>query len=254
MGNWLVFAFLFYLGSSFGWVLELFYRRFISKANPERKWINPGFLVGPCLPLYGMGLCILYMLSVAEASLSSAIPSDVLRIALLVVSMCVSMTLLELLIGVVCLKGFHLRLWDYRDQPGNFKGLICPLFSFYWTVLGVLYYVAVHPHVEHMVQWLSENLQFSFFVGMFFGFFFVDLAYSANIVVKIKRFAYENDVVVRYEQLKAYIRSVRDERKLKVRFLLPLQTDSPFTDNLKSFREHLERKMDLEFVFHRKKH
>ena len=28
-----------------GWVLELFFRRFISGNNPERKWINPGFMV-----------------------------------------------------------------------------------------------------------------------------------------------------------------------------------------------------------------
>jgi len=42
-----------------GWVLELFYRKMIS----ERKWINPGFLVGPYLPLYGFGLCTVYLLS-----------------------------------------------------------------------------------------------------------------------------------------------------------------------------------------------
>ena len=33
----LVFAFLFFVGSVFGWVLELFFRRFFSKNNPERK-------------------------------------------------------------------------------------------------------------------------------------------------------------------------------------------------------------------------
>ena len=38
-------AYLFFLGSTYGWVLELFFRRFFSKANPEHKWINPGFCV-----------------------------------------------------------------------------------------------------------------------------------------------------------------------------------------------------------------
>ncbi|MGN0035225.1 MAG: hypothetical protein ACI364_05820 [Coriobacteriales bacterium] len=33
--------------------MELFFRRFISSNNPQRKWINPGFLAGPYLPLYG---------------------------------------------------------------------------------------------------------------------------------------------------------------------------------------------------------
>ena len=47
MNTFLKLAFLFYIGSSLGWVLELFFRRFISGNNPERKWINPGFMVGP---------------------------------------------------------------------------------------------------------------------------------------------------------------------------------------------------------------
>ena len=61
MNTFLKLAFLFYIGSSLGWVLELFFRRFISGNNPERKWINPGFMVGPYVPLYGTGLCILYL-------------------------------------------------------------------------------------------------------------------------------------------------------------------------------------------------
>ena len=63
MNLFLKLAYLFFIGSVLGWVLELFYRRFISGANPERKWINPGFCVGPYVPLYGSGLCILYLLA-----------------------------------------------------------------------------------------------------------------------------------------------------------------------------------------------
>ena len=44
-------SFLFIIGGSLGWVLELFYRRMA-----HGKWINPGCLVGPCLPLYGIGV------------------------------------------------------------------------------------------------------------------------------------------------------------------------------------------------------
>ena len=52
-------AFLFFIGSTLGWALELFFRRFIS----SKKWINPGFLTGPYLPIYGFGLCALYLIS-----------------------------------------------------------------------------------------------------------------------------------------------------------------------------------------------
>ena len=56
MNIFLSLAFLFFVGSTFGWVLELLFRRFFSSNNPERKWIDPGFCVGPDLPLYGSGL------------------------------------------------------------------------------------------------------------------------------------------------------------------------------------------------------
>ena len=63
----LILDFLFFIGSVSGWVIELFFRRFISLANPERKWINPGFCTGPYLPLYGFGLCILYLIASLES-------------------------------------------------------------------------------------------------------------------------------------------------------------------------------------------
>ena len=55
----LIVLYLFFFGAVGGWVLELLFRRFFSGANPERKWLNPGFLFGPCLPLYGFGTVLL---------------------------------------------------------------------------------------------------------------------------------------------------------------------------------------------------
>lgn len=60
MNLFLTIAFLFFIGSMAGWVIEVVFRRFFSSANPERKWINPGFLSGPYLPLYGFSLCVLF--------------------------------------------------------------------------------------------------------------------------------------------------------------------------------------------------
>lgn len=56
-------AYLFFLGSLAGWVMEVLFRKFFSDSNPEHKWINPGFCVGPYVPLYGFGLCFLYLLA-----------------------------------------------------------------------------------------------------------------------------------------------------------------------------------------------
>ena len=67
----LEYLFIFLTGATLGWCLELIYRRYFGLA---RKWINPGFLSGPYLPLYGTGMCLLYIV----CSIQMALP---LRIA-----------------------------------------------------------------------------------------------------------------------------------------------------------------------------
>ena len=90
MSIFLTLAFLFFMGSVLGWVLELFLRRFFSRANPERKWINPGFLVGPYVPLYGFGLCGLFLLARLESL--HWIENPVLSRIVLLLTMAVAMT------------------------------------------------------------------------------------------------------------------------------------------------------------------
>ena len=75
-----------------------------------------------------------------------------------------------------------------------------------WAGLGALSYFFVHPHILDALDWLSQNPDFSFVVGLFFGFFIVDVVHSSQIVVKRKRYAEENRVVVRDEAVKADIR------------------------------------------------
>jgi len=55
----LVAAFLFFAGSMLGWCTEVVFRRLFT----AKKWINPGLLTGPYLPLYGFGLVGLFGIS-----------------------------------------------------------------------------------------------------------------------------------------------------------------------------------------------
>lgn len=234
----LALAFLFFIGSVFGWVLELFYRRFFSGANPERKWINPGFCVGPWLPLYGSGLCILFLSALAEDHLPAMDP--VLKKIILFLFMAVMMTVIEYIAGIVSLKYFNLRLWDYRSEWGNIQGIICPKFSLIWAAMGAAYYFLIHPRILGALWWLSENLAFSFFIGLFFGFFIVDVVYSSHLVVKVKKYAEESGVIVRYEHLKAHIRSVHEKTNRKIHFFLPLESDRSLSEHIKDIIGELE--------------
>lgn len=240
MNLFLTLAYLFFIGSVFGWVLELLFRRFFSASNPERRWINPGFCVGPYLPLYGSGLCVLYLL----ASLGGryGLGGTPEGIALLLLAMALSMTAIEYLTGLVLLHWAKLRLWDYRNCWGNVQGLICPLFSLFWALLGAAYYFFVHPYVLDALDWLAHNLAFSFVIGYFFGVFTLDVAYSAHLAARLKRFAEENRAVVRLEALKAHIQGVRREAQQKIHFFFPLRSELPLTEHLKNAADALEQR------------
>ena len=41
-------------------------------------------------------------------------------------------------LGVGMLVNRQYQVWDYRDQPGNFMGQICPLFSALWIPLSLV--------------------------------------------------------------------------------------------------------------------
>lgn len=228
MGIFLSLAFLFFMGSLFGWLLEVVYRN----ANSDKsKWINPGFCTGPYVPLYGCGLCVLYLLASLEQY--NLIENPILNKIALFIAMALGMTVLEYLTGVVCIKFANVRLWDYSKLPGNIQGIICPKFSMIWAMFSAIYYFAIHKHILSSLDWLANNLAFSFVIGLFFGIFIIDVVHSADLVIKIKLFAKEHDVIVKYENIKSHIRSKKRAPLGKLEFFQPFRSNIPLNEHLR---------------------
>ena len=236
MSIFLTLAYLFFIGSVIGWVLELLYRN-LSQRN--KKWMNPGFCTGPYLPIYGFGLCALYLLASLEQY--SVIADPVWNKIVLFVSMAIGMTLIEYVAGIFCLKVLKVRLWDYSDLWGNLQGIICPQFSVAWALLGALYYFFIHPYILNGLNWLAQNLAFSFFIGMFFGVFLIDVVNSAQLIVKLKRFAEENRVVLTYDGIKEHIQNFHQKKREKYHFFAPFRSQRPLADHLKEITANLEK-------------
>ena len=108
---------------------------------------------------------------------------------------------------------------------------------------GVLFHI--HPRIENALVWLSNNLAFSFIIGFFYGVFVIDLVNATALLVKIKRFADEKQIVVKYEQLREHIRVNREKRLEKAKFLMSMGPQSAMVEQLKQyydkFRDELER-------------
>ncbi len=250
MGIILKLAFLFFIGCILGWCLELFFRRFISKNNPERRWINPGFLIGPYLPLYGTGLAALYIM----ASLEDTLPIHGIAQKIVVfVGMAVAMTLIEYITGEIFIRHLKVKLWDYSEEWGNIKGIICPKFSLAWALLGGAYYFLVHPYILEALSWLSDNLAFSFVIGFFYGVFVIDVCYSFNVVDKVKKYAKENDIVVRYDEFKSELAQNIKLETQKSKFIFIFGTVQPLTEALKSYKDKLEQLQNMNISDYRKK-
>ena len=218
MNVFLMLAFLFFIESTFGWCLELIYRRMISK----KQWINPGFLVGPYLPLYGFGLCVFYLLAQIQ-----------LHGILLIIIMAIAVTIIEYIAGIIFIKGMGVKLWDYSKEWGNIDGLICPLYTVFWGILGAIYYYLINPYIIDSLNWLEDNLAFSFVIGFFFGVIVIDTVYSTQLIVKIRKFAKEKDLIVKYEEFKASIFDQTAKKKEKYSFIFAIN------NNMKTIEEHI---------------
>ncbi|MCR5022423.1 putative ABC transporter permease [Ruminococcus sp.] len=232
--SFMILALLFASGSMFGWLLELFYRRF-KPANKDRIWINPGFLNGPCLPLYGFGLTALYLMALLERFIPIDDPAA--RKAVLFVVMAAAMTIIELIAGELFIVRRHIKLWDYSELRFNYKGIICPRFSFYWAILGAGYYFFIHPRILSGLEWFSHNLLFSFVIGFFYGILTIDLVRSFSLTAKIKAFAAENRMIIRYDELKKHIRYEAKKRCEKYRFLNSMHSERQLIEELRTYME-----------------
>lgn len=230
MNIFLQFIFIFYIGCTLGWILELFFRRIV-----HGKWVNPGFLIGPYLPIYGFGLValtVIYLLF-KDSNLNPII---------VILLMGVLMTIIELIGGLMALRN-NIRLWDYSNRWGNYKGVICPLFSAIWTAIGGVYYFVLAPYVMHALEWFSENLIFSYVLGLFSGFIIIDYCYSNKLYSKIKQYAKDNDITVKYEQLKIQIKDAQARRKEKYSFINPFKQTKSLREYLAEYKKEREKIM-----------
>ena len=121
------------------------------------------------------------------------------------------MTLIEFIAGLIFIKGLKVKLWDYSDRKGNIMGLICPSFSIAWLLVGSLYYFFINPFLVQGIAWISENLIYTFFVGIVVGMMIVDFAYSIHLATKLKEFSELQSL--RFEEFKSeFKRRIKEVR------------------------------------------
>ena len=164
----IIFSFCFF--SILGWFLEVSYR-----SLRERRFVNPGLLRGPYLILYGTGSLIL----ISCISLFNFY--DVGLVVKVLVYFTVT-TGLELISGFISHGFFNIRLWDYSDQPFQYRGYICLKFSVYWILLAFGFEYLILPSYQIIFDPISPAFK------MLFTEVLVSIMAIDFVVVSLKNF------------------------------------------------------------------
>lgn len=197
MKNFVTFVSIFLLFCFIGWIIEVLYRSFKNK-----RLINPGFMVGCALPIYGVGALVLYL----SFKIDFGIKTEIIEVLIKILICSVLLTLVEFIAGYISLKHYHNRLWDYSNRKFNIMGIICPEFSLVWTVLAIVFHLVFFRWLDSFGAYIYNNQVTFLMLGMVMGIFLVDLGYSLKILDKVRKYAKQIEETIDFEGFKASVR------------------------------------------------
>lgn len=160
----------FMLYSIFGWCFESAYCS-IKSGHLQ----NRGFCHGPWVPLYGVGSCLLVFLTHGYEENG----------IYLFMTGFVGGTLLELITGVIMNKIFHMRWWDYSQNPLNFHGYVCLPASIGWGGAALIVMKLLHPRISSIPEHWSY-ITFVVLNTMFYTLFVEDLIFSTIAALELR--------------------------------------------------------------------
>lgn len=187
------FLVLFILGGIAGWILEVVYR-----SIRQKKMINPGFLNGCLLPIYGFGVVLFHFICGLKFNMNNVVLEDVLKIVIC----SIIATLIELLAGIICEKLGRTRLWDYSENAFNYKGYICLKFSIIWGVIAALYGFFLYPVMEIVCEYVLAHGVFYALFAYIYGILTVDLIQSLGVAAKLRTYSLKVKEIVNLEKMK----------------------------------------------------
>lgn len=200
----LEYLFMFCLFSVIGWVIELVYRSIILK-----KIVNPGFMTGCVVPLYGFGSIILNIIckQVDKINLNN-------KIIVLFFSSMLILSALEYISGYLIKKIFHIKLWDYSMRKYNVDGFVCIFFSLVWGFSSIAYYYLIFPWISDVAFSFVHNIYGLFALGIFFGVFLIDLFVTIDLIKKLSDYAKSLRKVISLEKIK--IDSIKESTRKNI--------------------------------------
>lgn len=161
----------FLIYSFLGWVMEVVFHAVV-----VGKIINRGFLNGPVCPIYGVGMIGVLTLFTPLSDYPVLLYGGSILFA----------TFVELVGGYILLRLFHLRWWDYSDEPFNLGGYICLRFSIAWGICIIFALKIVHPLIRLNVN-ILDRLPGHILVAVLYVIFAADLIITVLSILNLNK-------------------------------------------------------------------
>lgn len=166
----------FIIGSFVGWLVEE-----IVVFLQTHKIMNRGFLIGPVLPIYGVG-ALVGALILNHLSFS---PVLVFLVA------AIGAGALEYFASLILEKTFGARWWDYSDRPFNIHGRVCLLYIISFGIMGLLMAYLIWPNLYPVLFGLDSTFVLILSAVLFLV-FVVDFFTSWRIIKDFKKITREH--------------------------------------------------------------
>ena len=113
--------------------------------------MNNGILAGPWIPVYGFVVAIIVFITLYVFHHSKKIPKW-LKLFIIFMIVFVTLTVLELIGGMIIEKIFHKVFWDYTNFKFHFGHYISLEMSLLWGVLSILFLYLVKPWMDKIIK------------------------------------------------------------------------------------------------------
>ncbi len=174
MEVWYLISYLFmffFVASCIGYVCEVVY---CSITDNRFEW-NRGFLLGPYIPIYGVGtIVVLFLLRDYYND-----PKALFSLSFLIC------TVLEYVTSFIMEKLFKVRWWDYSEQPFNIEGRVCLLNSVLFGLAGLIVVYLLRPVVLHIFN-LVPHIAMISIATLCELIFFTDLVVTTITLISIR--------------------------------------------------------------------
>ena len=161
---------MFFIYSFAGWVLEIIYNYIDTK-----KIINRGFLIGPIVPIYGVGSLLIHFYL-------SRYDSDAFVLFVMTMFICGTLEYITSYLMEVIFKN---RWWDYTHMKFQVNGRICLENCILFGIGGLVSVYLVNPYLVPFLYSIPLNIA-TIISTILTTILLVDICISFNIIIKLK--------------------------------------------------------------------